>query len=236
MSDPDAERLAERVRAVERAVTGSDRPPAELADAAEATDRIATLEERVDGVEERLAELEAATEALRGYVGNVRSVNEDVERRAEAALSMARSLRSGEERAEDGGTTDDGPTASTTESGDTHHGSPRNGRSPDRERWSEATGPWEPAGATPTGADSGTQMPAGSDGGGDSGTKRTTPDRNAPEWPTATEEPTGGTDGEWPREGMDVERAQPWAVPDPGAEEWDHDDDRTLLDRVREAL
>jgi hypothetical protein len=35
---------------------------------------------------------------------------------------------------------------------------------------------------------------------------------------------------------MDVERAQPWSVPDPGEEEWNHEEDRTLLDRVREAL
>jgi hypothetical protein len=43
-------------------------------------------------VEKRVAELEAATQALRGYVGNVRSVNERVEERADAALARAEEL------------------------------------------------------------------------------------------------------------------------------------------------
>jgi hypothetical protein len=37
---------------------------------------------------------------------------------------------------------------------------------------------------------------------------------------------------------MDVDRAQPWAVPDPGGEDWERDDGESkgLLARVRESL
>ena len=39
-----------------------------------------------DTLFDRLAELEAAVQALRGYVGSVRAVNEDVEQRADLAV------------------------------------------------------------------------------------------------------------------------------------------------------
>lgn len=73
----DRESIQRRLAAVERAVSG-DEP-------LERTDRVEELEARID-------ELEAAVQALRGYVGSVRTVNEDVERRADRALRTAEAI------------------------------------------------------------------------------------------------------------------------------------------------
>jgi chromosome segregation ATPase len=86
------ETLDERLRAVERALTGDDSDLTDLRDAAELTRDIERLAARLDDAEECLDELDAATQALRGYVGNVRAVNESVERRADAALAKAESV------------------------------------------------------------------------------------------------------------------------------------------------
>ena len=75
-TQPDHDRtgLERRLEAVERAL--SDEEPLERID-------------RLDDLEERVVELEAAVQALRGYVGSVRAVNEDVERRADRAFRKA---------------------------------------------------------------------------------------------------------------------------------------------------
>lgn len=88
----DAERLDERVRAIERALTDGDATLPELESRADLLDRIDELGERTAALERRLDELDAATQAIRGYVGNVRSVNRDVERRADAALAAVEAL------------------------------------------------------------------------------------------------------------------------------------------------
>lgn len=82
--DPD---LDERLRAVERALTDEDVAPADLSDAAAREQRLDRLETTVEDLEGRLAEAEAGVEAVRGYVGSVRAVNREVERRADAALA-----------------------------------------------------------------------------------------------------------------------------------------------------
>ena len=84
--------LRERVDALERAVTDGDCDLTALTDEAEAIQRLDAVETQLDELEDRVAELEAATQALRGYVGNIRSVNRDVEQRADAALAKAREL------------------------------------------------------------------------------------------------------------------------------------------------
>lgn len=83
---PDRDELDRRLRSVERTLSGDDHDLESLRETGELADRIETLESTLAEAESRIAELEAATQALRGYVGNVRSVNEDVERRADAAL------------------------------------------------------------------------------------------------------------------------------------------------------
>lgn len=85
MTERDA--IERRLSAVERAVSGGEDDLSGIATAGERDQRLTAVEERLDAIDERVTELEAATQALRGYVGNVRSVNRDVERRAEAALA-----------------------------------------------------------------------------------------------------------------------------------------------------
>lgn len=84
---PDEATLDRRLRAVERTLTDGDHDVDALREAGALSDRIETLENELADAEERITELEAATQALRGYVGNIRSVNEDVEQRADAALA-----------------------------------------------------------------------------------------------------------------------------------------------------
>lgn len=84
----DDHSVHERLRALERTLTDG-RPVADLADEAAVADRLDELEGRLDELEDRLDGLDAATQALRGYVGNVRAVNRDVERRADAAHAAA---------------------------------------------------------------------------------------------------------------------------------------------------
>jgi len=93
-ADTEVDALAERVEAVERALTDGHEL-AELPEGADLAATVAATDERVDDVEERLAELEAAVQAVRGYVGNVRSVNREVERRADAALAAVERLDDG---------------------------------------------------------------------------------------------------------------------------------------------
>lgn len=84
---PEQSDLDRRLRAVERALTDGDHDVAALNDAAELADRLEDAEDRIATLEQRTADLDAAVQAVRGYVGNVRSVNEDVEERADAALA-----------------------------------------------------------------------------------------------------------------------------------------------------
>ncbi|GAA0244150.1 hypothetical protein ACFFQF_03735 [Haladaptatus pallidirubidus] len=96
----DFETLDNRLRTVERALIDRNGNPVTHEDseaddcpvvtsmtAPELTARVDELESRADDVEPRLDELDAAVQALRGYVGNIRAVNADVERRADAALA-----------------------------------------------------------------------------------------------------------------------------------------------------
>lgn len=95
----DADRFDDRLRAVERALTGSDAAVADLGDEAAAAAEREALESRVDDLESRVEELEAATQAVRGYVGSIRAVNREVERRAD--LALARASRAGDEAFDD---------------------------------------------------------------------------------------------------------------------------------------
>lgn len=97
------DRIESRLRAVERAITGSDARPADVAAGAEATAERERLESRIDDLEERVAELEAATQAVRGYVGSVRAVNREVERRADLALARATTANREADAADAGG-------------------------------------------------------------------------------------------------------------------------------------
>lgn len=86
------EALEKRIAALERAITDGEADCGALADRAATAERVDDLEARLDDVTDQVGELDAATQALRGYVGNVRAVNREVERRADAALSKVESL------------------------------------------------------------------------------------------------------------------------------------------------
>jgi chromosome segregation ATPase len=88
----DVETLAERVSTVERAVTDGECEFPEATELSDVEGRLAAVEDRLDELGERVDELDAATQAVRGYVGNVRSVNEDVEQRADTALAATERL------------------------------------------------------------------------------------------------------------------------------------------------
>ncbi|MXR52224.1 hypothetical protein GRX03_11500 [Halovenus sp. WSH3] len=95
--------LTERVEALERTVAEGEFDQELAGDYADIQDTLSTITERLDDLEEQVDEIDAAAQALRGYVGNVRSVNEDVERRADAALAKAEALESSFETLEAGG-------------------------------------------------------------------------------------------------------------------------------------
>jgi hypothetical protein len=87
--------LRPRLEAVERAVTGGETTDlANLADAASVERRLTAVEERLDSLETRLDSLDATTQAVRGYLGGVEGVSEDVERQAALALAKAEAVES----------------------------------------------------------------------------------------------------------------------------------------------
>jgi chromosome segregation ATPase len=88
----DREDLADRLAAVERRLTDGETDCRQLADDAALVARVDELEDRAEAVDERLAEVESAVQALRGYVGGIERVNEDVERRANAAVARVERL------------------------------------------------------------------------------------------------------------------------------------------------
>lgn len=81
--------LRERVEALERTVADGEFDGANTDGLDE---ELSGLESRLETLESRLDDVEAATQALRGYVGNVRAVNNEVEQRADAAIAKVRAL------------------------------------------------------------------------------------------------------------------------------------------------
>lgn len=88
----DRDDLAARLEAVERALADGDTDLTAVTEAAEDGRTLGELQERVDELESQVTDLAASVQAVRGYVGNVRSVNRDVERRADAALATVEEL------------------------------------------------------------------------------------------------------------------------------------------------
>lgn len=121
------DQLEERVATLERAVTDGEGDAAALTEAAVTAERLESLEATVEDLEDRVAELAAGTQALRGYVGNVRSVNREVEERADLALSRVEAL-SGQPAADDDASTQDrsgGDCEPNPEGGPGHEGEQR---------------------------------------------------------------------------------------------------------------
>lgn len=83
----DIDRIDQRLAAVERAVVDGDRELDQLADLAALADDLDRLEARLEAHERRIATIEGTVDAFEGFVGNVESVNESVERQADAAIA-----------------------------------------------------------------------------------------------------------------------------------------------------
>lgn len=107
------ETLEQRLAAVERALTDGNHDLSALATSGDIAHRLDEVESDLDTLADRVAELEAATQALRGYVGNVRAVNREVERRADAALAAVESSHPPSENPDNGE-----PAAHSTEMDD----------------------------------------------------------------------------------------------------------------------
>lgn len=257
MPTPDPSTLDERLRAVERALSDTDREFTDIEQVATLADGVEQLGDRLSAVERQVGELEATTQALRGYVGAVRSVNEDVEHRAETALAAVRSV---ERRVDRDGPVlgPDGESAPSTADA----GSPSDRSDPS----TVDTDPWAASAFTPAGdGASGTGQSGDLSESQTSDEDRVRPDGGyggdpVPESGTATGTETVGGWGSpvdhrggatatsiqrdgWPPDGMDVDRAQPWPTP-PKEPSSPSDDDRdgtdtgieTVLRRVLDAL
>lgn len=90
--------LAERLRAVERAVTDDDTAVSDLSDAAAVHDRLDSVEADLTELAERLDALDATVQSLHGYVGDLEAVNERVQRRADAAREAVERLEEQQSR------------------------------------------------------------------------------------------------------------------------------------------
>ncbi|WP_436927858.1 DUF7310 family coiled-coil domain-containing protein [Halosimplex amylolyticum] len=110
MSERD---LEARVDAVERALTDDGTDLTDLRETADAVGEANELASRVDALEDRVDELEAGLQAVRGYAGNVRAVNREVERRASAALAKAEALETAVETGDTAAVETAGPARDT---------------------------------------------------------------------------------------------------------------------------
>ncbi|MFC7213639.1 hypothetical protein ACFQO4_06025 [Saliphagus sp. GCM10025334] len=83
----DTERLERRLAGVERALLEDERPFDDIAEVAALDEDVTQFEARLEAHDRRIAEVEGSVQATSGFVDNVRHVNDDVERRANAALA-----------------------------------------------------------------------------------------------------------------------------------------------------
>lgn len=92
--------LEERLETVERALTDGETDLGSMAAGAATAERVESLEDRLDALEDDVGELDASLQAVRGYVGELRAVNSDVEETAAAAMATAERAASGGDRTE----------------------------------------------------------------------------------------------------------------------------------------
>lgn len=94
MGMSNIDQLEQRVEAVENAVTDGKTEFEDLGEIAELTAELESVASRLEKMERRLAAVEGATQSLEGYVGNVRSVNRETEKQADAAVAAVDRLES----------------------------------------------------------------------------------------------------------------------------------------------
>ncbi len=83
------EQFEQRLSAVERTVVDGDHDVPELSDIEALRQTVDTLADQVETIDNRLLTVESGLEALEGYVGNIQSVNQSVERQADIAIVSA---------------------------------------------------------------------------------------------------------------------------------------------------
>jgi len=88
------EQLEQRVEAVENAVTQGTTEFEDIKEIAELTAELESMGKKLEKIEQRLAAVEGATQSLEGYVGNVKSVNGETEKQADAAVAAVDRLES----------------------------------------------------------------------------------------------------------------------------------------------
>ncbi|MFC6756487.1 MULTISPECIES: DUF7310 family coiled-coil domain-containing protein [Haloarcula] len=88
------EQLEQRVEAVENAVTHGKTEFEDIKEVAELTAELESMAKKLEKMEQRLAAVEGATQSLEGYVGNVKSVNSETEKQADAAVAAVDRLES----------------------------------------------------------------------------------------------------------------------------------------------
>lgn len=88
----DGDDVAARLEAIERALADGDADLTGIGEAAERERELDELRDRLDDLESEVTDLAASVQAVRGYVGNVRTVNREVERQADAALAKVEEL------------------------------------------------------------------------------------------------------------------------------------------------
>ncbi len=220
-----SEDLRRRLDAVERAVTDGDRAVADLADAADLTDRLDGVESETEALERRVAELEASVRALRGYVGR-----DDATTHGDEAV--APDARTADAPATD--ETFDWDWYRADEDGSAGEASAR-ARRPNGTDVSDATDHQHRPDGRPQPGTRGTRSPDHPADATDRTNRRSDRPRVTGRSSRTTAADRRGTDTDpaWPDE-MDVDRAQPWGVPDPPTRV--EDEERGLLDRLREAL
>jgi len=81
------DQVEQRLAAVERTVVDGDHDWDKLSDAAAVVGRLEDLESQIQDLEQRIAVLEGRSESFESYIGNVDTVNENVEQRADMAIA-----------------------------------------------------------------------------------------------------------------------------------------------------
>jgi len=83
------EQFEQRLSAVERTVVDGDHDVPALSDIDALKQTVDALADQVETIDSRLLAVESGVEALEGYVGNIQSVNQSVERQADIAIVSA---------------------------------------------------------------------------------------------------------------------------------------------------
>jgi chromosome segregation ATPase len=126
-STPDEQTVERRLAAVERAVDLGSQSESDHLTKTDASQE--SLKEQVTELERRVEELEAAVQAVRGFLGGIDAVNEEVESRANTAVATVERLerrldREAAEGEHDAGRSTSAPRSTGDDSGEDEQAEP----------------------------------------------------------------------------------------------------------------